>query len=54
MVQFTTEQLKTIYQAVRYYQIHAVPFDGIDHKKCDDILKMTFDHHYTQNKEQPT
>jgi len=51
---FTNEQLKVIYQAVMYYQIHAVSFDGSDYKKCDEILNMTFDYHYTQRKEQPT
>jgi hypothetical protein len=51
---FTDEQLKIIYQAIRYYQIHGVNFNGSDYKICSEILDMTFDKHYTQRKEQPT
>ena len=49
---FTPEQCKIIYQAVRHYQIHGIAFNGSDYKICDDILNKTFDFHYTQRKEQ--
>lgn len=51
---FTDQQLKVIYQAVRHYQIHEVRFNGSDYQICDEILNLTFDKHYTQRKEQPT
>jgi hypothetical protein len=51
---FTPEEYKIIYQAVKYYQIHGIRFNGSDHKLCDKILEKTFDMYYTQQKEQPT
>jgi len=51
---FTEEQLKIIHQAVRYYQIHGIHFNGFEYQVCDQILNMTFDKYYTQRKEQPT
>lgn len=39
---FTLEQKKLIYNAVRYYQINRVPLDGKDYRICDDILNEMF------------
>jgi hypothetical protein len=51
---FTPEEYKVIYQAVKYYQIHGSNFSGSEYKVCDKILEKTFDKHFTQRKEQPT
>jgi hypothetical protein len=48
----TDQQIKLIHQAVRYYQIHGVRFNGSDYKICDEILNMTFDKYYPHTKEQ--
>jgi len=39
---FTLEQQKIIYNAVRYYQMNRVPLDGKDYRICDDILNGMF------------
>jgi len=39
---FTLEQRKLIYNAVRYYQMNRVPLDGKDYRICDDILNGIF------------
>jgi len=39
---FTLEQQKIIYNAVRYYQMNRVPHAGKDYQLCDDILNGLF------------
>jgi hypothetical protein len=39
---FTLEQRKMIYNAVRYYQMNRVPHAGKDYVVCDDILNGLF------------
>ena len=39
---FTLEQQKIIYNAVRYYQMNRVPHAGKDYSVCDDILNGLF------------
>lgn len=54
MTEFTTEQKKMIFNAVRYYQMNRVPLNGKDYIICDEILNGLFDKVYTQRQEQPT
>jgi hypothetical protein len=42
-MQFTLEQRKIIYNAIRYYQMNRVPHAGKDYQVCDDILNELFD-----------
>ena len=42
-MQFTEQEIKLIYQAVRHFQIHGIPFNGNDYRICDGILNKTFD-----------
>jgi len=39
---FTLEQQKLIYNAVRYYQMNRVPLNGKDYQICDNILNGMF------------
>jgi hypothetical protein len=39
---FTTEQLKLIFTAVRYYQINGVPLSSQRYNDCSDILDYIF------------
>ena len=39
---FTLEQRKLIYNAVRYYQMNRVPHAGNDYSVCDEILNGLF------------
>lgn len=41
-VDLTDDELKIIYHAVRYWQIHKAPFDGKDYKICNQILDRWF------------
>jgi len=41
-MEFTSEQKKLIYNAVRHYQINRVPHDGRDYGICDEILNDLF------------
>lgn len=41
-MEFTLEQQKLIYNAVRYYQMNRVSLDGKDYRICDDILNGMF------------
>jgi hypothetical protein len=41
-MEFTLEQRKIIYNAVRYYQMNRVPHAGKDYSVCDDILNGLF------------
>lgn len=42
MKEYTKEQKKVIYDAVRYYQMNAVPLNGKDYQICDSILNELF------------
>ena len=52
MTEFTLEQRKLIFNAVRQYQMNRVALNGTDYKICDEILNGLFDDVYTQRKEQ--
>jgi hypothetical protein len=41
-MEFTSEQKKLIYNAVRHYQISRVPLSGKDYRICDEILNEMF------------
>jgi hypothetical protein len=41
-MEFTLEQQKIIYNAVRYYQMNRVPHAGKEYGVCDDILNGLF------------
>ena len=41
-MEFTPEQKKLIYNAVRYYQINRVSLNGKEYQICDDILNGIF------------
>ena len=41
-MEFTTEQLKIIYKAVRKYQINDVPLNSKAYQECDTILNLIF------------
>jgi hypothetical protein len=51
---FTPEQYKLIYTAVRRYQIEKTVLDSKDYQECGQILDELFDSVYTQCVEQPT
>jgi hypothetical protein len=53
MTEFTPEEYKIIHQAVRYYQINDVTFNGKDYENCSSVLDKIFPLVYTQRKEQP-
>lgn len=42
MTEFTLEQKKIIFNAVRYYQMNRVPLNGKDYGICDEILENLF------------
>ena len=42
MTEFTLEQKKIIFNAVRYYQMNKVPLNGKEYGVCDDILNNLF------------
>jgi hypothetical protein len=42
MINFTQEQLKVIFNSVRYYQINKAPLNGKLYQDCDEILNMIF------------
>ena len=50
----TNEEMKVIFNAVRYWQMHKTALNGKEHQICDDILNRWFDNVYTQRKEQVT
>ena len=39
---FTLEQQKLIYHAVRYYQMNRVPLNSKSYSDCDEILNALF------------
>ena len=51
---FTSEQYKMIYNAVRRYQYDKTILDSKDYHTCSEILDSLFDTVYTQRKEQVT
>jgi hypothetical protein len=42
MKEYTKEQKKLIYDAVRYYQMNAVPLNSKNYQVCDSILNELF------------
>ena len=42
MMEFTLEQQKIIYNAVRYYQMNRVPLNSNQYSVCDEILNGLF------------
>lgn len=50
----TPEEMKVIFNAVRYWQMHKTSLNGKEYQICDDILNRWFDNVYTQRKEQTT
>jgi hypothetical protein len=42
VTEFTLEQKKIIFNAVRYYQMNRVPLNGKDYGICDEILESLF------------
>ena len=51
---FTPEQYKLIYFAVRRYQLEKTALNGQEYQDCNEILDELFDTVYTQRVEQPT
>jgi len=41
-MEFTLEQQKIIYNAVRYYQMNRVPLNSNQYSVCDEILNGLF------------
>jgi hypothetical protein len=42
VTEFTLEQKKIIFNAVRYYQMNRVPLNGKEYQICDEILNSLF------------
>jgi hypothetical protein len=42
MKEYTKEEKKLIYDAVRYYQMNAVPLNSKSYQICDSILNELF------------
>jgi hypothetical protein len=51
---FTQQQYKLIYTAVRRHQIEKTVLNSPEYQQCSDILDELFDTVYTQRVEQPT
>ena len=51
---FTPEQYKLIFTAVRRYQFEKTILDSKEYHECGEILDKLFDTVYTQRQEQPT
>jgi hypothetical protein len=51
---FTSEQYKLIFTAVRRYQLEKTILDSKEYHACNEILDELFDSVYTQRREQPT
>ena len=51
---FTSEQYKLIYIAVRRYQYEKTVLNSKEYSNCSEILDELFDSVYTQRIEQPT
>ena len=50
----TNQQWKTVFTAVRRYQIEKTLLNSEDYHECNEILDELFDLVYTQRQEQPT
>ena len=42
MMNFSDNELRTIYESVRYYQMNKVALDGKTYRDCDEILNKLF------------
>ena len=51
---FTQQQYKLIFTAVRRYQIEKCLLNSDEYHECSEILDELFDTVYTQQVEQPT
>lgn len=51
---FTPEQYRLIFTAVRRYQFEKTTLDAKEYWECSEILDELFDLVYTQKVEQPT
>jgi len=51
---FTPEQYKLIYTAVRRHQIEKTALNSSEYHTCSEVLDELFDTVYTQRVEQPT
>jgi len=51
---FTPEQYRLIYTAVRRYQVEKCILDSQQYHECGEVLDELFDLVYTQRREQPT
>lgn len=51
---YTNEQYRLIYNAVRRYQLEKTILDSSDYWNCSEILDSLFDLVYTQQQEVPT
>jgi hypothetical protein len=51
---FTQEQYRLIFTAVRRYQLEKTGLNGKEYHDCNEILDELFDFAYTQRVEQPT
>jgi hypothetical protein len=53
-MEFTPEEQKVIFNAVRQYQMNKVSLNGNQYQVCEEILNKIFPQVYTQKQEQPT
>lgn len=51
---FTQQQYKLIFTAVRRYQFEKTLLNSNEYHECNEILDKLFDFAYTQQREQPT
>lgn len=51
---FTPEQYKLIFTALRRYQIEKTLLNSNEYQQCNEILDELFKYAYTQRREQPT
>ena len=54
MTNFTPEQYRLIFTAVRRYQIDKTLHNSTEYQECSTILDQLFPLTYTQRQEQPT
>ncbi len=54
MMNFTQEQYKLIFTAVRRYQLEKTILNSEQYHECNEILDELFDYVYTQKVEQLT
>ncbi len=54
VMNFTPEQYRLIFTAVRRYQLEKTGLNGKEYHDCNEILDELFDSVYTQCVEQPT